>query len=336
MARRLETVIFVLATACHETPSEPAARPAPEKPRSAATASPPEPILPASAPAASVPNDSFRYPGAPRVVAIGDIHGDLAAARRALRLAGAIDKEDDWVGGNLVVVQTGDEIDRGDDDRAVLDLFARLAGKARAAGGRVHALNGNHEIMNVSGDFRYVTPGGFAAFAKGNTSASATSVANVPAESRGRAAAFEPGGSYARILAERDSVAMVGDTVFVHGGVTADHVRYGLDRLNDEVKRWMRHQGPIPDLAQDPEGPLWTRRYSDEKAGIDCEAASAALAALSARRMVIGHTPQPDGISPACGDRVWRIDSGLSAYYGGPTQVLEITGDAVRILKKLD
>ena len=44
-----------------------------------------------------------RYPSAPRVVAIGDVHGDLGAARRALRLAGAIDEEDKWIGGELAL-----------------------------------------------------------------------------------------------------------------------------------------------------------------------------------------------------------------------------------------
>ncbi len=34
-----------------------------------------------------------------RVVAIGDLHGDLEAARSALRLAGAIDEQDQWIGG---------------------------------------------------------------------------------------------------------------------------------------------------------------------------------------------------------------------------------------------
>jgi hypothetical protein len=66
--------------------------------------------------------------------------------------------------GSLVVVQTGDEIDRGDDDRAILDLVEALKKQASAAGGELVALLGNHEIMNASLDFRYVTGGGFAAF----------------------------------------------------------------------------------------------------------------------------------------------------------------------------
>src|SRR5262245_48852707 len=50
---------------------------------------------------------ALRRPGAPRVVAIGDLHGDVDAARDALRIAGAIDDRAHWIGGELVVVQTG-------------------------------------------------------------------------------------------------------------------------------------------------------------------------------------------------------------------------------------
>ena len=71
-----------------------------------------------------------------RIVALGDLHGDLDAARAALRLAGAIDGTDRWVGGDLVVVQTGDQLDRGDQEQAVLELLERLQDEALAAGGR--------------------------------------------------------------------------------------------------------------------------------------------------------------------------------------------------------
>jgi hypothetical protein len=54
----------------------------------------------------------------------------------------------------------------------------------------------------------------------------------------------------------------------------------------------------------------------------------------SAKRMVVGHTVQRGGITSACDDRVWRIDVGLSRFYGGDTEVLEITGDTVKKLRK--
>ena len=53
----------------------------------------------------------------------------------------------------------GDQLDRGDGERAILDPFEELADQAHAAGGGFHALLGNHEVMNVEEDFRYVTDG---------------------------------------------------------------------------------------------------------------------------------------------------------------------------------
>ena len=90
-------------------------------------------------------SDRLSRPAPPRLVAVGDLHGDLDRTRRVLRLAGATDANDGWIGGALVVVQTGDEIDRGDDDRAILDSVDKWQTQAAAAGGQLIALLGNHE-----------------------------------------------------------------------------------------------------------------------------------------------------------------------------------------------
>jgi hypothetical protein len=180
---------------------------------------------PSAPPPLAADGMASRFPVAPRIVAIGDLHGDLAATRRALRLAGAIDARDRWIGGTLVVVQTGDQLDRGDDERAILQLFDRLAGEAAAAGGAFHVLNGNHELMNAQLDLRYITAAGFADFAsvgKAMHGADST-LAAYHAAQRGRVVAFRPGGEYALMLAKRNTIAIVGENVFVHGGVLPQH-----------------------------------------------------------------------------------------------------------------
>jgi hypothetical protein len=257
------------------------------------------------------------------VVAIGDLHGDLDATRRAFRLAGAIDANDAWIGGSLIVVQTGDQIDRGDDDRKIVDWTEKLREPARAAGGQVVLLSGNHEVMNVALDFRYVTPGGFAAFAD-IPARSELPLEKLAMTARGRASAFAPGGTYAKLLANRPIWAKVGDSVFVHGGILPKHVAYGLDKLQGELAAFMRGERPQPPgmlVAED--GPVWTRAYSTPGKE-DCASLSDALASLGARRMVVGHTVQEHGISSACDGKVVRIDVGMSKFYGGPIQVLDI------------
>jgi hypothetical protein len=89
-----------------------------------------------------------------------------------------------------------------------------------------------------------------------------------------------------------------------------------------------------PAIATAEDGPIWARRYSAAPDAEDCKVLGEALAAVPAKRMVVGHTVQRGGISAACDDRVWRIDVGLARYYGGETEVLEIAFDTVKKLKK--
>lgn len=295
------------ASAAVNGPNSPAARPPSAAPSAAAPAPGPVAVEPPGAPIAAPA----------RLVAVGDLHGDLAATLAVLKLAGATDDAGHWVGGALTLVQTGDQIDRGDDDRAVLELFARLADEAPKVGGRVIALSGNHELMNVVHDFRYVTPGSNPAFGG----------------EEGRRRAFRPGGEFARLLADRPVVAQVGDSVFVHGGVLESHLRYGLARLNREAAAFVRGEGPAPDLLMAPDSPVWTRAYSAEPGPEACAEAQRVLRALGATRMVVGHTVQPDGIRAACDDAVWRIDVGLARAYGGAPQALEVRGAEVRVLR---
>lgn len=279
------------------------------------------------------PAPPTRFPDSRRIVAFGDLHGDLDATRRALRLAGAIDKKDHWIGGNLVVVQTGDQIDRGNGEQAILDLFVRLADEAARAGGAVHVLNGNHELLNASLDFRYVTPEGFADFEDAVPSGEPDSLLlGFEEAKRARVAAFRPGGVYARVLARRNTIAIIGPNVFVHGGVLPAHVDYGIERINSEVRSWLEGKTPRPEFVDSRRGPTWARVYSSNTDTAACDTLTLVLERLSAKRMIVGHTVQEKGMRSQCHGKVWCVDVGMSAFFGGKTQVLEIVGDNVRVL----
>jgi hypothetical protein len=292
--------------------------------------------LPSPTPAApAVAEAPFRWAATERMVAVGDLHGDLAATQRALYLAGAMDEQERWIGGKLTLVQTGDLLDRGDDEPAILRLFDRLEEQARAAGGAVVQLVGNHEILNVEGDFRYVTVGGFLAFADVKADPANPLLARFAPEARGRAAAFLPGGPEARRLAKHPTVALVGRTLFAHGGVLPEHANYGLGRLNGTVAAWLRGElRELPDLLRGERSPYWTRRYSDsEPSKRACRELAEVLGSVGAERLVVGHTVQEKGISSGCGERVWRIDVGLAAYYGRHgAEVLEVRDANVKVL----
>ncbi len=311
---------LVLLFACDRAP-EPAHKP---------VNLPPSPAAPAA------DDKSFVFPGGERIVAFGDVHGDLAATRAALQLAGAIDDKDEWIGGKLIVVQTGDQLDRGDDEPDILDLFEALQKKAEKAGGRFYVLNGNHEVMNVAGDFRYVTEDGFKDFdgTKPTSGSAGLRADTLPESQRGRAAAFLPGGALAKRLAERPIAIVVGDTVFAHGGVLPGHVRSGLGKMNREAKEWMLGETKRkPPSLDDEHSPIWSRDFSDgEPSARSCGALDRSLSLLKAARMVVGHTVQKGGITSACNGKVWRIDVGMVKHYGGKPAVLEIKGGQVRVI----
>ena len=274
----------------------------------------------------------WRFPAPERLVAIGDLHGDLMVTRTTLRLAKLIDEADHWIGGSTVLVQTGDQIDRGDDDRAIIDLFEQLRMEAEAAGGAIHILNGNHELMNAAQDFRYVTPGAFASF-KDEKSADDARFVALPLAQRARAAAFAPGGPYALILAKRNTIVVVGDTVFVHGGVLPSIVKYGIGKFNSEIRAWLRGERERPEQAIGPDSPVWSRHYSLHTESEDCASMDETVQLLSTKRMVVAHTVQ-EYINATCDFHLWRIDVGMSSYYGGRPSFLEIVGDSTKVVSQ--
>jgi len=276
-----------------------------------------------------------RYPPAQRIVAIGDLHGDLEATRTALRLAGAIDEYDQWVGGTMAVVQTGDQLDRGDDEFEILDLLDALTVQAQAAGGAMHVLNGNHELMNVKQDLRYVTLGGFLDFLPTPVADPETVDPQVVVDAvHERLKACRPGKPFALRLLDRNVITILGDTVFVHGGVLPHVVDYGIERLNQEARAWIRKDRQYPpDILLASDGPVWSRHYSDDPDVEDCRLLEEALDGLGARRMVVGHTVHDEGISPACGEMVWRVDVGLAEHYGGSPAVLELQDGEARVIE---
>ena len=252
------------------------------------------------------------FPAVDRIVAIGDVHGDVNALRSCLQIAGLVDSSDRWTGGTTHLVQLGDILDRGDTERSCIDLLFSLQAEARAAGGNVHILLGNHEIMNVDHDFRYVTRASWDGWAGAGDGAwgrrqrlgDVFATLGYPPHQRERVAAFRPGGAVARRLARMPVAVRVGDALFVHAGARLRHVAYGLERMNAEAAAWLRGHGPRPAVLDEDDSPLWARQYSVPavKPAAERELENV-LRALNCQRMVVGHTPQARAARAAPGPR---------------------------------
>ncbi len=247
----------------------------------------------------------------PRIVAVGDLHGDVANTLSVLQMVSLVDGSGRWIGGDAVFVQTGDTTDRGPDSRAVMDVMRRLQTEAAAAGGRVIPLLGNHEVMNLAGDWRYVNPLDVEAFGGAAARAEALSVT----------------GEYGKWLRARDVVAVVEGTAFVHGGVTPRWASLGVDGINDAARTAILDGAPS---ILGPDGPLWYRGLVEDPESTACVELSQSLATLGATRMVVGHTTRRDGkVQVRCKGELLIIDTGIASSYGGNLSAVELTnGDA--------
>jgi len=200
------------------------------------------------------------------LIAIGDVHGDFDDFIVILQHAGLIDKQNHWAGGKSTFVQTGDLIDRGPKPREVLDLMMSLEREASKSGGRVVSLNGNHEMMNLMGDLRYVTPENYASFAQSNSEERRRSayqeyatwrkghaqllaelpqpmemteaewMARHPAGFIEHREAFGPNGSYGKWLREHSAVAEIGGVIFLHGGIHPSLAHLKIETINSHVR----------------------------------------------------------------------------------------------------
>ncbi|KAK1411264.1 hypothetical protein QVD17_37811 [Tagetes erecta] len=313
------------------------------------------------------------YPPADRLIAVGDLHGDLSKSKQALRLAGLIDSDDNWSGGSATLVQVGDIFDRGGQELKILYFLEKLKRQATKNGGCVVTMNGNHEIMNIDGNFFCTQPSGLDEFKNwafwytiGNNMKTLCNVVHKNSTNqtapddlyhgipfsfpgvkeeyadgfRARIAALRPKGPIAvRFLSKNLTVVVVGGSVFVHGGLLARHVDYGLEKINNDVRDWIMglKEKVCDDMVRSRESMVWLRKFSNEAVGeCDCGLLEHVLATIpGARRMVIGHTIQSRGINAVCGNKGVRIDVGLSkGCVDGLPEVLEIRRDSdLRILR---
>lgn len=291
---------------------------------------------------------------ADRVVAIGDIHGDAGALKKALRLGGLMGANGKWTGGKTVLVQVGDIVDRGIEEREAMELLFSLQDQAPKSGGKVYLLLGNHEVSNLVGSFRFVNKEAASHFGDGGGMLGKIKAGKWmrrhPSREKmfGRLKAFS--GPVARELGRRTQVSViVGGSVFVHAGL-APHQFFGVmslppmeadERWNDilhdmnvQTRRWLlspadeRRSLLRPKFLNGANTPIFARYYSRKgvkQNSAACTLLNVTLNLVGADRMVVGHSRHPQGICSNCHKRLWCIDTGMSRAYksNGPVEVLE-------------
>ena len=276
-----------------------------------------------------------------RIIAIGDIHGDFRALIKCLRLAKLVNERWEWVGGDTVVIQLGDQIDskcrsgnceKDDvgDELKIIMFLDKLHEKAILEKGAVYSLLGNHELMNVMGNLNYNSPENLVSFGG----------------ARERINKFAPSGELAVYLAcNRNSIMKIGDFMFVHGGLLPNKAKqYSLEAINSIIREYLlgnksQDDPDVSNLLVGKESPFWTRTFSNTFSGHSeksCSILNNTMEYLKLKGMVVGHTVQ-NGINSACDGKIWRTDIGMSRSFGKKQkiQVLEIkdNGKEINVLK---
>jgi hypothetical protein len=266
-------------------------------------------------------------------------------------------------------VQLGDVVDRGARSRDCLELLMRLEKEAQKAGGRVHALIGNHEAFNMIGYLDYVSPEEFASYVDGSSlerrerglaafveterRKAAANGAVAPGEAELRRTfeakvplgyfehrqAWIPSGRYGRWVLSHNAAVRINGIVFSHGDWTETVAAMGLLSVNDAVRDELSGRKAFEGgLVLNAEGPLQHRGLSKQpltpgEPSIPEDEVDRILAHLGARRLVVAHSVTGGFIEPRYGGKHVSVDTGMLEIYGGGHRVaLEIVGDTLRAL----
>jgi len=260
--------------------------------------------------------DEVTLPTSKPLFVVADTHGEFEILVELLQKHGVINRALQWSfgGGRLAVL--GDVFDRGPNHTEILWLLYELEAQARANGGGLHFVLGNHETLALLGARQYLNP-------KYRASAQAL---GVPAY----ALLWDEHTLLGRWLRTKPSVQKIGGYLCLHGGLSAEIVNrgYTLAVMNKSVRDMLTYTPAYlgsndryaPDdlrvlannpaatqadrdaavfLVMHPLGPLWYRGYfpqATRESGFPRatdEDVSQVLRHFDARAIFVGHTMVP-------------------------------------------
>ncbi len=278
-----------------------------------------------------------------RIVVIGDLHADYTAMIKLfekLELIKIHNKNIVWNAKpkNTVVVQLGDQIDGGGrgvgesvGEMAIINFMEQIHLQAYRNGGGVYSLIGNHEIMNLMGDFRY---------------ASKKDIKMQGGEEL-RKKIFSPGGDlFNKLSCTRNVILQIGNFIFTHAGIVPENLKDFKDSksfikyVNNLMREFLQGKKDQNDeeiqkyfLTKDT-SIIWNRHYGNES--INCNMVEDVTKMLKVGHMIVGHTVQKK-INSKCQDKLWRVDVGISSIFDnyGKIGVLEILDNGESLPKNM-
>ncbi len=253
------------------------------------------------------------YQGVDKIVALSDVHGQYEVLLQLLRRHKIIDQNDNWAFGEGHMVMTGDMFDRGPQVNEVLWFMYKLDKQAKAAGGQLHLLMGNHEQMVMRGDLRYVN----------DKYQTASKLLDRPYD-----ALYGQDSELGQWLRSKHTLVKINDTLFLHGGISQEWVDRGLTlaranslyRENIDKSKAELKQDELLNFLFFGNGPTWYRGYF--KPDFDTQELANILDYFKVKRIVVGHTSQTRVLG-LFDNRVIAIDSSIKKGLSGELLLIE-------------
>jgi len=255
------------------------------------------------------------YNNVNKFLAISDIHGQHDLFIKILKSHNVIDTSNQWIYGDGHLMIVGDIFDRGDKVTESLWFLFNLEKQAKLCGGQVHILLGNHELMILHGDVRYINP-------KYQYTAGKLKIK------------YEDLFSQETILGQwlrsKNIAEKINEIVFVHGGFSKEVLEKekSLATINNVFKEKISSKSKLNskndslvDLLYFKNGPLWYRGYANPN-GFNVDVADEILELLDAETVVVGHTSMPKIIT-LHDNRIILIDSSIKFGKNGEVLIYE-------------
>lgn len=265
------------------------------------------------------------------IAAISDIHGEYNSYINLMKSAGIIDDNLNWKFGRGHLVVLGDLFDRGNMVTEVLWHLFGLEMQAAKAGGMVHVLLGNHEILMLYKSLKYANE-------KYNkvVTISGIDYSNLYSEESvlGTWLRYQP------------TIISINNILFVHGGVSNEMVRRKMKLV--QINRIISDMAFRKEILSDKEfedlkfliadkGPFFYRGFFEDKSLCENRIDSI-LHFYGKSHLVVGHTPSSE-IQSIFDNRIIGIDAGLGNCQPGAMLIYKngffykcyVTGNRVKL-----
>ncbi len=242
-------------------------------------------------------NEPSKFKAVETIFAVSDIEGEFEPFRNLLLANKVIDENYNWTFGKGHLVICGDLFDRGKQVTEYLWLLYKLEQEAQADGGYVHVVLGNHDIMNLSGDDRYVQP----------KYLDEARMMNLEYKDM-----FTVNTELGRWLRTKNIIEKIGKTLFMHAGISprVNQLQWDITTINNTVRPYYdQAMRELPDTIRmffDAGSPFWYRGYF--KAPLATEAQIDSTCTLfGVKKIVVGHTIM-DKVDTFFNKKVYGID----------------------------